>query len=724
MREGPSINNTQSLSEIVDLVPANCSNSSISASAQFLPMVSISAHSGSPEHIVTSTTHTDCYNTLHGSQGDIAQQGDIQRVKLVDENLENVHKPSISFSVPVNTVPSPPPTPPPPPLTPGTTPGSSRSSSRCSSPSPCPSRSTSPLPSTPGAASLKILSPSNSDTDVSEFGPRCQMACSRGREILTESFSHYQSASPSSADISLGEQIGKSVELVMFDGPSYNKQASRGGISAVNSGRRGQSYRAGLTDNSLSQKRAKVRCLMCQELLGENGYVENNELISKNMVLTDGMKTLAVKDRDFLVENDLSNSLLYLIGSNRICSNCKACKVCSEDRQFINSKELAEQQLYREQLEYCPKNRRVVTDFLFVDKSCYGATLGQFGDHSNISLQRNTRMEEKILRSFSSETVTSFNQEMSVRFRNKEFVTYQECMSLYGETFSKLTKYFSPINYARREGKANHCIRPIFDTSTPSPKNKLCFNSFLMCGPSVNTDLLHSWYTVRNFRYVGISDLDKFFNTVMLRLKSQALCSFHWKVNEKSPGQDDGLGSVFPWTQCVATRLEFGQKSSPFLAGESLKLAREKFCQMEENIDGQHCSVYVDDYLIYNNNIAKLYLMIGDICSSLIQASFSFKKWDFTKSARQYWLPEFETMLKQGAKVDEELMKSYESWKQNGSFPPNKIRGLLGLMKMTTFTLPPPQSRGLLGLMKPIYLHIGVKMLLKNFHQNVLYRKS
>ena len=242
-------------------------------------------------------------------------------------------------------------------------------------------------------------------------------------------------------------------------------------------------------------------------------YADRKELNVKTMILTDGKRTLTVNDRAFLIENDLSNSLLHLLGPNRVCSNCRACKTCSMDRQFISSSELQEQVLYQEQMEYDPVHKRILTDFLFFDKSKHGSVLGEHGDHSNISLQRNQRMEMQVLKAFDEPTINNFNKEMANRFLGKEFLTYDQCRDKYGRDFDDLVKYFSPINYARRE-KQDHSIRPIFDTSVQNSKTKLCFNSFLMCGPSLNTSLIHSWFTVRNFKFLGISDLNKFFNSI------------------------------------------------------------------------------------------------------------------------------------------------------------------------------------------------------------------
>ena len=597
----------------------------------------------------------------------ITTQSTLAMPKLPIKTLRHT-KLSVSLGVPLHQ-PSVSRSPSPPALTPGSTPGSSTSSSTASS------RCSSPSPLTPAAAQTEfdvnkmILSPKFSTNHVSAVGTR-ELLIDQECCPLFESSTFCQPAHPVSLKSLPGQQLGSEVGDMGVHFTSRDKKACHSKVFRMETNEGEEKLQVGLGP-LIPSSRAEGRCVGCG-FLGESSYEKSTgnskELNMKGIVLSDGSRPISGKDREFLMENDLANTLMYLVGGAKWCSTCKSCRICTENKQFMSSEESQQAQLYKEQLVYDPIEKRISTNFLFYDKSKHGCVLGQYGDHCDLALTRNKKMEKRILREYSSDTATiqNFNDEIGCRLKSGEILTFDQCEKLYGKPFLETMKYFHPLSYAKRN-KLGHAIRPIVDTAVQDPVSKRNFNDHLLCGPSLNSHLVHTWFTVRNHKYLAISDLDKYFNTVKLFMKSQALSAFHWRVNGEAPGYEDGVGSSFPYTKCLSTRLTFGQKCSPYLAAESLKMAMGLFCKLPENKSSNFSSLYVDDYIAHSDDVPSLYLRIADLCESLKEASFTFKKWDFSRSAEIFWIPQFQTMLDKGVKIDERLMRKYLDWKMRGS---------------------------------------------------------
>ena len=565
------------------------------------------------------------------------------------------------------------------------TPGSSRSSSPCSSNASSRSSSPYPCPLTPGAASTEIeggrnnvqqsgnlknnLSPCVTPGNVLKVGFGQELV---GQDCATlqEGGQECQPPCPSSPRCQQGSRHGSLRSGL--DATSRPVESAHPGVESTRS--------LGQIEVGLGRRvpcsEAKLGDRASQVVQGENSYDEDpvvplwnlkRKLNLHELLLSNGRRPIVGKDKQFLLENDLSNSILHLLGNASLCSSCRSCKICSENNQFMTSQEHQEACLYREQLSYNKAERRVCSDFLFYSVERHKSVLGQFGDHRNLALKRNVQMENKLLREFKNdaETIQNFNREIGSRLQSGEILTYKQCEQKYGKQFLNAQKYWHPLSYVKRS-KPGHSVRPIIDTAVRDPTSGLDFNAYLLCGPSLNTNLVQTWFAVRNHHHLGISDLDKFFNTIQLNLKTQCLCSFQWRVNESAPGEADGIGSEYPWLDCVSTKLGFGFKVSPYLAAESLRYAITKFCKLPENRTGQYCSLYVDDILAHGDNVQSLYLRIADLCQSLKEASFSFKPWEFTRQSQKFWLKEFQVMVDKGVRLDPKLLEKYQNWKDQG----------------------------------------------------------
>ena len=163
------------------------------------------------------------------------------------------------------------------------------------------------------------------------------------------------------------------------------------------------------------------------------------------------------------------------------------------------------------------------------------------------------RLEERKLK-VKPELAVGLNEKIQEGIDRGDFVWYDDLVKEYGEHIGKHRKCFSPINFVKKLS-ATTTTRPVFNQSfAPDPRYP-ALNDARFRGSSGNKNIAHVLLNARLWRYYGLGDLQRFYQSVKLkRVEDMLLNCFYFR--------EGGYGSDGDLRILCSRVVNFGQRDA------------------------------------------------------------------------------------------------------------------------------------------------------------------
>ena len=274
-------------------------------------------------------------------------------------------------------------------------------------------------------------------------------------------------------------------------------------------------------------------------------------------------------------------------------------------------------------------------------------------------------LRAKLLRSSDGqETATKMNKTFNDNIEAGKFVFQSEMKKKYPE-IDKLPHTLSPCNYVRKPSNPKK-VRTVFNYSFHQGEQP-SINQCWLTGTSLNENICNVLLRSRGYCYRATSDIDAFYNQVLISPEDSCRHAFLWKKG--------GILSDGQWEVVYPTVAMFGACYSQCLANAAKLEANEMFIRpvSEEAAEHVEKSSYTDDLEALAQNKADLETMIEVIEQGMQKGHFPLKKWvrSHEKSSEKLMVPGSSTNLGLGYDSEFDTM----NLKPNLNFF-EKVRGI------------------------------------------------
>ena len=215
-----------------------------------------------------------------------------------------------------------------------------------------------------------------------------------------------------------------------------------------------------------------------------------------------------------------------------------------------------------------------------------------------------------------------FNAAMMKRIKSGNFKFLDEILKEHPD-FLKHQQVFSPVNYAIKESSTTTKVRPVINSSFSPNRRSPALNEAQFVGSSLNKNIQDIILKMRQYQFLGQSDIDNFYQTLHLSVKDMALNLMRFRENGwNKPGEIKTLVSV---------KLNYGQTHSQFLANKAKHLSSEKYI-LPHSVRG-HMFVedsLTDDLFTGDFNENEVRSLSNVVTEGLLKAGFKLKPWVYS----------------------------------------------------------------------------------------------
>ena len=398
--------------------------------------------------------------------------------------------------------------------------------------------------------------------------------------------------------------------------------------------------------------------LSCQHSCDCPAINQTKSLKFKTYVKSNGVGVYNEHESQFLSNQDAAWQLS--LGTNVVsteCLSCSECVKCNSQHRFLTFQQQEDEKRYRQQLNYDATNQLWETDYLF--QAVNGRKVEDLDDQEQMAKSRFLASEKNLLKKYSPEAIAALDQEVFGRLETQEYSLHDDITAQFPE-FEGLKKYYHPLVFVAKSDSKTHKLRLCLDPSCIQKPSNTSFNDYMVFNESLHADLSDVLNQIRFSKYVAYNDIRRYFNRQKLKLRSQALSSFHWRQG--------GLGSGGPVVKISARFVQFGFAQSPLLSGYALRETLLRFCDEPEIKNLKTVKVYCDDiFVLENSSLSELYRKIRVVNEVLKKGNYFLSGWELPWSCVQFDNKEFQKLVTTGVPLSEILTKQFEEYQKTGT---------------------------------------------------------
>jgi hypothetical protein len=179
--------------------------------------------------------------------------------------------------------------------------------------------------------------------------------------------------------------------------------------------------------------------------------------------------------------------------------------------------------------------------------------------------------------------------------------------------FSSINKpwYFLPHHAVFKMDSSTTKLRVVFDAAAKTSTGK-SLNDVMLCGPTIQQDLIAIMMRFRLHKYVLTGDIEKMYRQIKINAEDQNLQLILWKEGN----------------QYICYRLNtvtYGTKAAPFLATRAMK---QLFLDEADEVTAKIWKdTYVDDILTGSSSLEELKQMQLSLCELFKKGGMKIRKW-------------------------------------------------------------------------------------------------
>nr|XP_044249228.1 uncharacterized protein LOC108054643 [Drosophila takahashii] len=182
---------------------------------------------------------------------------------------------------------------------------------------------------------------------------------------------------------------------------------------------------------------------------------------------------------------------------------------------------------------------------------------------------------------------------------------------------SNMRHFFIPHHCVHRPQSLSTKLRVVFDGSAKSTSGK-SLNDLLLCGPTIQQDLITTVLAFRLHRFVLTGDITKMYRQFMIDPRDRLFQLILWRENPTDPMKVYQLNTV-----------TYGLSSAPFLAIRSLQyLASESRSEFPAGASVLCNDLYVDDLLTGADTVEELLEKKRQVVQILRKGNMSMSKFN------------------------------------------------------------------------------------------------
>ena len=391
---------------------------------------------------------------------------------------------------------------------------------------------------------------------------------------------------------------------------------------------------------------------------------------------------MPLRDAQFLISNDVAG-LLAVCGSRRVCKVCAACKSCSFSRNYISFQQHQETLQIDSLIHFDESAKRFCMEYAFQSADKYGFSVYDMDCQDKSAQVRFLSLERQLLRKFGQETVDSANREVQQRREKGEYCTEEEMIAKYPQ-FKSWPRFIHSLTYALRENKPDHGLRCCLNPATKQKRFRdKSFNCMLLQGENLNCSLLSTVMRVRGSPVFAQSDINRFYNQILLGGKSAAMTGFYFR--------EGGMGSKGKLQLLFANSLQFGIRPAGNCSALCLNRAIQAHCKHPGLTSLQDFLAYIDDLFVLSDSIPGLYGKIEEVFDALKECGFTLKQFNLPFCAVNVEHPLFQRLVDKGILFDSIVMEMHKIFLEVGRSP-NPKEYMTGALNMEKFPVIPPKG--------------------------------
>ena len=220
-----------------------------------------------------------------------------------------------------------------------------------------------------------------------------------------------------------------------------------------------------------------------------------------------------------------------------------------------------------------------------------------------------------------------FNAAMFKRINNGNFAFLEDVVKKDPSILNHQCVY-SPVNYSIKENSNSTKVRPVINSSFSPGKNLPTLNEAMFTGSSLNKNIQDILLKMRQYQYIGQSDINNFYQSLRLSPRDQALNMMLFrKQGWNMPGEIHTL---------ISLTLNYGQTHSQFLANKAKLLTSETYIKPRSN----RCHLMMedsltDDVFVGGFNLEQVKHLASITTEGFYKASFTLKPWVYSTLSDQ-----------------------------------------------------------------------------------------